>query len=110
MRENGYLKMLNVLNYAYDNNEKIKIEWSCGFTIRCMSFTGEYETSILPEDEDYIGEYAAGINEIEILKEGSDSTRKMDICNDTMELSLLNIPKKIMSEDGSVLWQGCCKI
>ena len=105
MKKDNYVKMLIVLNKAYDSNEKIIIAWSCGFTIKCVSFTGSFETSMEPEDEGYIGEFAAGINEIEILEEGNDDVVKTSICDNSMELSLLNIPEKIMSEDGIVLWK-----
>lgn len=103
MNNESYLKLMSALNYGFDNNKKLIIYWDNGLKIKCTSSTGEYETDTEPGDEDYIGEYAAGVNEVEILEKGKDDSVKL--YNNSMEISLINIPEKISLEEGSVLWQ-----
>jgi hypothetical protein len=103
MNNESYLKLMSALNYGFDNNKKLIIYWDNGLKIKCTSLTGEYETDTEPGDEDYIGEYAAGVNEVEILEKGKDDSVKL--YNNSMEISLINILEKIFLEDGSVLWQ-----
>ena len=77
-----YLDMLFKIDDAFDKNQNIQIRWANGLHILCKSITGVYETDTEPGDEDYIGEYAAGV-----------------------EICLNCIPEQILSEDGAVLWE-----
>ena len=95
---------MNVLNHAYDDNKKLIVRWNSGLTISCMSITGEYETDTEPEDEDYIGEYAAAVGDVEILHQGTDDS--VEIYNGCIEISLKCIPEKVSLEDGTVLWEN----
>jgi len=79
------------------------IRWSNGLKIKCKSFTGIIETDIEPDEEDYIGEYTAGVNEVEILEKGTDGS--VEIYGNSIEICLKNIPRKIALEDGTVLWE-----
>ncbi len=97
------MQMLYVFNYAYDKNKKILIDWRNGLKVKCSSLTGVYETDTEPGDEDYIGEYAAGVNEVEILEKGNDDS--VEIYDNSIEICLLNISEKISLPDGTVLWQ-----
>lgn len=94
---------MSALNYGYDNDVNLIICWNNGLTISCASITGEYETDTEPEDEDYIGEYAAAVGDVEILQQGTDNS--IEIYNDCMEISLKCIPEKISLEDGTLLWE-----
>ncbi|MCI8805852.1 MAG: hypothetical protein HFE59_08195 [Clostridiales bacterium] len=103
MSDNDYLNMLYVFNDSFDNNKKLLIKWSNELQVRCSSITGMYETDTEPEDDDYIGEYAAAVGDVEILENGIDDS--VLIYNDCIEISLKCIPDKILLEDGTVLWQ-----
>lgn len=103
MNNNEYMNMLYKFNDAYDKDEKLLIDWSNGLRIKCSSITGVYETDTEPEDEDYIGEYAAAVGNVEILRKGNDES--ILIYNDSIEISLKTIPEKISLEDGTLLWQ-----
>ena len=103
MNSNEYMTMLYNFDDAFDNAKKLLISWSNGLKVRCSSLTGVYETDTEPGDEDYIGEYAVGINEIEVLEKGSDNS--IEIYDNSMEISLVNIPEKITLEDGRVIWE-----
>lgn len=104
MCDEKYSELMSVLNYSYDNDVKLIISWNNGLIVCCTSITGEYETDTEPEDEDYIGEYAATVGDVEILHPGTDSN--VEIYNDCIEISLKCIPKKVLSEDGTVLWEN----
>lgn len=99
-----YFDLMNALNYCFDNDIKLIICWNNGLTIRCVSITGEYETDTEPEDEDYIGEYAAAVGDVEILRQGTDDS--VEIYNNCIEISLKCIPEKVSLEDGTVLWEN----
>ena len=103
MNKNEYLKMLYTFNYTFDEDKKMIISWRNGLKVRCRSFTGIYETDTEPGDEDYIGEYAAAVDEVEIIQEARDDSVVID--NNCIEISLISIPEKISLEDGTVLWQ-----
>ena len=62
-----------------------------------------YETDTEPEDDDYIGEYAAAVGDVKILQQGTDDS--IEIYNDCIEISLKCIPEKISKEDGTILWE-----
>ena len=102
MEEQKYKELLYVIDDWF-NKDPI-IQWSNGLKVKCRSFTGICETDIEPDEEDYIVEYTIGVNEVEILEPGSDDS--VEIFDDSIEICLLNIPEKIMTEDGSILWQG----
>ena len=104
MCDEKYSELMSALNYGYDNDVKLIIYWNNGLTISCASITGEYETDTEPEDDDYIGEYAAAVGDVEILQQGTDSS--VEIYNDCIEISLKCIPKKVSLEDGTVLWEN----
>lgn len=104
MNNKQYLDLMTAMNYGYDYSRKLIISWENGCKMRCVSLTGEYETDTEPEDDDYIGEYAAGVNEIEILQQGSDRSVDKHIYDNSMEISLINLPAKVELEDGTVLW------
>jgi hypothetical protein len=97
------MQMLYIFNYAFDNNKTLIIYWPNALKVKCESHTGVYETDTEPSDEDYIGEYAAGVNEVEILEKGRDDS--VVIYDGSIEISLVNIPQKISLEDGTVLWE-----
>lgn len=103
MNNNNYFALMNTLNYGFDNEKKLIIYWNNGLVIKCTSITGEYETDTEPGDEDYIGEYAAVVGDVEILQQGKDKC--VEIYNGCIEISLKCIPEKILLEDGTVLWQ-----
>lgn len=100
MDNEEYIKMLLIFNKYF---EPLIISWRNGLKVRCRSFTGVYETDTEPGDEDYIGEYAAAVDEVEIIQEARDDSVVID--NNCIEISLISIPEKISLEDGSVLWQ-----
>lgn len=102
MNEQEYMKMLYVIDDYYEGNPII-IQWRNGLKVKCKSITGMYETDTEPSDEDYIGEYAAAVGDVEILKKGQDDS--VLIYNDCIEISLKCIPQKISLDDGTVLWQ-----
>jgi len=97
-----YMKMLYVIGDYYEG-PPILIQWDNGLKVKCRSFTGITETDTEPGEPDYIGEYSIGVNEVEVMEEGTDDT--IGIYEGSIEISLLNIPEKVMSEDGTVLWQ-----
>ena len=102
MNNEQYMKML----YAIDDwfqRDSIIIQWNNGLKIKCKSFTGVTETDTEPGEENYIGEYSIGVNEIEVLESGTDDS--ILIYDDSIEICLINIPEKICSEDGTVLWE-----
>lgn len=99
-------KQYKELLYTIDDwfqKEPIIIQWSNGLKVRCRSFTGICETDTEPDDEDYIGEYSVGVNEVEVLEKGMDDL--VEIYDNSIEISLINTPEKIMLEDGTILWQ-----
>lgn len=106
MNNKNYLALMNALNYGFDNEKKLIIYWNNELVVKCISITGEYETDTEPGDEDYIGEYAAAVGDVEILQQGKDAS--VEIYNDCIEISLKCIPEKISLEDGTVLWQNNC--
>lgn len=94
---------MSALNYCYDNEKQLTIEWSNGLIVSCASITGEYETDTEPGDEDYIGEYAAAVGDVKVLQQGTDNS--VEIYNDCIEISLKCIPEKVSLKDGTVLWE-----
>lgn len=102
MTNQAYMKMLYVID-DYFEGDPIIIEWPNGLKIRCRSTSGIFENDAEPEDDDYVGEYSIGVSEVEILKEGTDDS--VEIYDNAIEISLLNIPQRITSEDGTILWQ-----
>ena len=102
MNEQEYMKMLYVIDDYYEGNPII-IQWRNGLKVKCKSITGMYETDTEPSDEDYIGEYAAAVGDVEILKKGQDDS--VLIYNDCIEISLKCVPQKISLDDGTVLWE-----
>lgn len=100
---NNYLELMNALNYGFDSDKKLIITWQNGLTILCSSVTGEYETDTEPGDDDYIGEYAAAVGDVEVLQPGLDDS--VLIYNGCIEISLKCIPEKITLQDGTVLWE-----
>lgn len=103
MENYNYMNMLYIFNDSFDNNKKLLIDWSNGLKIICSSITGMYETDTEPEDDDYIGEYAAAVGDVEILENPIDDS--VLIYNGCIEISLKCIPDKISLEDGTVVWQ-----
>ena len=99
-----YFELMDVLNDGFDNEKRMIIQWNNGLLVRCSSITGEYETDTDPGDEDYIGEYAATIGDVEVIESGTDES--VLIYHDCIEISLKCIPQKIMLEDGTVLWKS----
>ena len=97
-----YMKLLYVID-NYFQKDPILIQWGNGLKVKCTSFIGIYETDTEPEDEDYIGEYAIAVDNVEIIEKAND--KSVEIFNDCIEISLKCIPEKIWSEDGTVLWQ-----
>ena len=104
MNNEKYLALMSSLNYCYDNEKQLTINWNNGLIVSCTSITGEYETDTEPGDEDYIGEYAAAVGDVKVLQQGTDSS--VEIYNDCIEISLKCIPKKVSLEDGTVLWEN----
>ena len=100
MNNEQYMEMLMVF---HDHLHTLIVCWPNGLKVKCESFTGISETDTEPGDDDYVGEYAVGVDEVEVLVKGRDDS--VEICDGAMEISLLNIPEKIMLEDGTVLWQ-----
>lgn len=100
MNNEEYMEMLMIFHTHF---ETIIIEWSNGLKVKCKSFTGITETDTEPGDEDYIGEYSAGVDEVQVLEQGKDNS--VEIYDDAIEISLKCIPDRISLEDGSVLWQ-----
>ena len=100
---NKEYKSLLYLIDDYFEKEPIIIEWSNNLKVKCISITGMYETDTEPEDDDYIGEYAAAVGDVEILENPIDDS--VLIYNGCIEISLKCIPDKISLEDGTVVWQ-----
>ena len=103
MNDKDYMNMLYVLNDAFDNELKLFIEWANGLRISCLSITGTYETDSEFDSEEYIGEYAAVVGDIDVLNKGNDDS--VSIFNNCIEISVKNVPNKILSEDGNILWE-----
>ena len=99
-----YFELMSVLNYCYDNEKKLIISWNNGLVVYCTSITGEYEPDTEPGDDDYIGEYAAAVGDVEVLQQGTDNS--VEIYNNCIEISLKCIPKKVSLENGTVLWEN----
>ena len=96
---------MNLMNVFDDYFEQsIVIQWANGLKVKGVSSTGSGETSREPEDEDYDGGYWAGMDDVEILEKGQGDSIET-YSNNTMAISLLNLPEKVMLEDGTVLWQ-----
>lgn len=104
MEEKKYLNMLLNFQNAYKENYYLIIQWKNGLKILCKSHTGIYETDTEPEDDDYIGEYAAAVSILKILQHGNDDS--VGIFYNTIEICIFSIPQKIMLEDGTVLWEN----
>jgi len=102
MNEQEYTKLLCVID-DYLGGEPLIIKWANGLSTKCVSDFGINESSMEPEDEDYIGEFYTVVKVIETLQPGSDDS--ISIYNDYIEVSLKNIPRKIALEDGTVLWE-----
>ena len=98
-----YKKLLFVIDDYFESDALI-IEWKNGLKIRCKSFTGICETDTEPGDENYIGEYSIGVNEVDILSQGDDDS--VEIYDNSIEISLKCIPEKVSLEDGTVLWEN----
>ena len=103
MNNEKYLALMSALNYCYDNEKQLTINWNNGLIVSCTSITGEYETDTEPGDEDYIGEYAAAVGDVKVLQQGTDNS--VEIYNDCIEISLKCIPEKVSLEVGTVLWE-----
>lgn len=97
-----YKNLLYAIDDYFQKNPII-IQWSNGLKVKCKSFTGIIETDIEPNEEDYIGEYTIGVNEVEVLQPGTDNS--VEIYENSIEISLKCIPETVSLEDGSVLWQ-----
>ena len=97
-----YKKLLYAID-DYFQKDPLIIEWKNGLKVRCKSFTGICETDTEPGDEDYIGEYSIGVNEVQILSAGSNNSIK--IYDGSIEISLKCIPERVSLEDGTVLWK-----
>lgn len=102
MNEQEYMKMLYAIDDYYEG-DPIIIQWENNLKVKCKSITGMYETDTEPEDDDYIGEYAAAVGDVKILQQGTDDS--IEIYNDCIEISLKCIPEKISKEDGTILWE-----
>ena len=98
------MKMLYVFNETFDKNEKLIISWNNGLKVKGSSLTGVYETDTELGEDGYIGDYAATVNEIQVLRNGRDHS--IEIYNDSIEISLACIPNRITTEEGRVLWQS----
>ena len=105
MNNKKYLELLHFFNQSFDDGSTLIIEWKNGLKVRCNSITGIYETDAEPGDDDYIGEYAAAVGDVEILQQGNDDS--VEIYNDCIEISLKCIPERVSLENGTVLWE--CK-
>ena len=101
MNNDQYMEMLKSFADYFDT---IIISWSNGLKVKCKNFTCLSETSLEPDDEDYIGEYTVGVNEVEILEKGSDNS--IEVYDNSIDISLACVPAKITLEDGTVLWQN----
>lgn len=78
MKNKQYNKLLLVFNHHF---EPIIIEWNNGLKVKCRSFTGIFETDTEPEDDDYICEYAAAVQEVNILHKRNDNSVKIyNVC------------------------------
>lgn len=99
-----YKELLYVIDDWFQK-DFIIMQWGNGLKIKCRSFTGICETDTEPGDEDYIGEYSAGVNEIEVIEKGRDDSIESYIYDHSMEISLKTVPEKIMLEDGTMLWE-----
>ena len=97
-----YKKLLYAID-DYFQKDPLIIEWKNGLKVRCKSFTGICETDTEPGDEDYIGEYSIGVNEVQILSAGSNNSIK--IYDGSIEISLKCIPERVSLENGTVLWE-----
>ena len=86
----------------YFEKESLIISFGNGLKVKCNSITGIYETDTKPGDEDYIGEYAAAVGDVKVLRKGTDNS--VELYNDCIEISLKCIPEKVSLESGTVLW------
>ncbi len=104
MTNEKYMNMLSVFNNAYDNDQKLIIEWKNGLKVIGYSSSGVYETDMESEEENFCGEYAAAISEVEIISPAVDDS--VQIYQNTIEISLKCIPEKISLQDGTVVWEN----
>ena len=100
--DENYKKLLYAID-DYFQKDSLIIEWKNGLKVRCKSFTGICETDTEPGDDDYLGEYSIGVNEVQILSAGSNNS--IEIYDGSIEISLKCIPEKVSLEDGTVLWE-----
>ena len=101
MENKKYMDMLFIIN-KYIQKDPIIICFANGLKVKCLSNTGIYETSAEPEDDDFVGEYIISVKVLDICEKGNDYS--VPIFNNNIEISLVNIPVKIILEDKSLLW------
>lgn len=101
--EEQYKNLLFVID-DYFEKDRLIIKWKNGLEIRCKSFTGICETDAEQDDEDYMGEYTIGVNEVQVLTQGNDDS--VEIYDNSIEISLKCVPETVSLEDGTVLWEN----
>lgn len=100
--EKQYQKLLFVID-DYFGKDSLIVEWKNGLKVKCKSFTGICETDTELNDDNYIGEYSIGVNNVEILSPGIDDS--IEIYDNSIEISLKAYPEKVSLENGTVLWE-----
>ena len=98
-----YLQLLYSIDHYFLRKNALIIEWKNGLRVRGTSFTGICETDTEPDDEDYIGEYAAAVSDVKVLQQGTDNS--VEIYNDCIEISLKCVPERVCNRFGKVLWE-----
>lgn len=108
MNEREYEKMLSLFNEF----GPFIVSWRNGLITKCISDYGVNETSLDEDDENYIGYYYTILKVEDIVENGVDdsvlmydASYKGEYAGTYIEINLKNIPTRIVSEDGSVLWQ-----
>lgn len=103
LEQQEYMNLLHLFE-RYIRKEALIVVFGNGLKVKCQTDDiGIIETSIEPDEEDFIGEYVTIVKVVEILAYGVNNS--VSIFNNYIEISLANIPEKISLEDGTVLWQ-----
>ena len=80
-----YLQLLYSIDHYFLRKNALIIEWKNG---------------LRPDDEDYIGEYAAAVSDVKVLQQGTDNS--VEIYNDCIEISLKCVPERVCNRFGKV--------
>ena len=104
-----YTELMNVLSEANKDNKTVIIYFENGLVFKSCRNTGAFESSncLEMDDKEYLEYYACGVEITEILnfpQNGIQDTLEVE-CGKLFEISELNEPLRIETEDKKVIWQ-----